>query len=266
MSRKPIEPPTPLARQFVRMVVGFSAGIAVGVAPFLGTVDVPLFEQLVDLFPDEGRNRLFGLGAFLMGVVAVAIQFYAAERVSRQRLRRLFAGTLVVILLALALLAVLVEKFVVQVDTNEGVATFLLAGERLAYPECPCPDKGDNRLGDRFCLQMLGADPVEIERCWSPQRAENPALALTGSYLLLTGGFGALIGLLLLQRAAGQQEAKRRKPRREAAVRRAQPTDVPPVKPAKKRTRPPTAAKPASRGSQSKRSAKPAPARTEDES
>jgi hypothetical protein len=37
-----IAPPTPLARQFVRLLVGFGVGVGLGSAPFLGIVDVPL--------------------------------------------------------------------------------------------------------------------------------------------------------------------------------------------------------------------------------
>lgn len=204
---RPVGPPTPLARQFVRLVVGFTVGVGVGLAPFLGTVDVPLFQQLVEVFPSQGRDRLFALGAFLMGVVAVAVQFYAGESVSARRVRRLFSRTLVAILVALALLTVLVVKWVEQVDTAGGVASFVLAGERLAH--CPCAAE-EPKLA---CLGRLGADPAQIARCWSDETAKWVHLALHASYLLLTGGFGALIGLLLLQRAAKQQAAGRKRAR-----------------------------------------------------
>jgi hypothetical protein len=210
VSEKAIGPPTPLARQFVRLVVGFTVGVGVGLAPFLGTVDVPLFQQLADVFPNQGRDRLFALGAFLMGVVAVAIQFYAGERVSGRRVRRLFSRTLVAILVALAILTVLVVMWVERVDTAGGVASFVLAGEREAH--CPCAPEEPKSA----CLGRLGADPAQIARCWSEETAKWVHLALLASYLLLTGGFGALIGLLLLQRAAKQQAAGRARKRRKA--------------------------------------------------
>lgn len=239
-----IAPPTPLARQFVRLLVGFGVGVGVGSAPFLGTVDVPLFEQIVEVFPNEGRNRLFALGAFAMGVVAVAIQFYAGESSSRQRVRRLFSRTLVVIVVALATLGVLVVKFVGQMDVGGGgVASFVIAGERPAG--CPCPA----RLSDQGCLSILTANPAVIDSCWDADTTENVELALLGSYLLLTSGFGALIGLLLLQRVARQQATARkssqarrkaakpgqarsaaRPPRRESEPTQPEPTETEPTK------------------------------------
>lgn len=217
-----ISPPTPLARQFVRLLVGFGVGVGVGSAPFLGTVDVPLFEQLVEVFPNEGRNRLFALGAFAMGVVAVAIQFYAGERSSRRNIRRLFSRTLLAIVVALVTLGVLVVKFVGQIDVGGGgVASFVIAGDR---PEgCPCPA----RLSDQACLSTLIASPTVIESCWDPDTTENVELALLGSYLLLTSGFGALIGLLLLQRVAKQLAARKRSRSRRKAATPPRPADEP---------------------------------------
>lgn len=202
-----IAPPTPLARQFVRLLVGFGVGVGLGSAPFLGYVDVPLFPQLVDVFPNDGRELLFALGAFAMGVVAVAIQFYAGEESSRKRLRRLFSRTLLVIAVALVVLGVVVVKYVKSMDVADGeVASFVIAGERLEG--CPCPAS----LSHQRCLSILTANPAVIEACWDPDVTVNVELALLGSYLLLTSGFGALIGLLLLQWVAKQQAARRKKP------------------------------------------------------
>jgi hypothetical protein len=207
---EPLAPPTPLARQFVRLLVGFGVGVGVGSAPFLGTVDVPLFEQLVEVFPNEGRNRLFALGAFAMGLVAVAVQFYAGEASSRQRVRRLFSRTLLTIVLALAALGVLVVKFVEQIDVAGGeVASFAIAGERRPATICPC----DPAVSDQECLASLTANPALIDRCWSPDATDNVHLALVAAYLLLTGGFGALIGLLILQRVAKRQAETRKRSR-----------------------------------------------------
>jgi hypothetical protein len=204
---EPITPPTtPLARQFVRLLVGFGVGVGVLSAPFLGTFDVPFFTQLVDVFPYELRKFLFALGAFAMGVVAVAIQFYAGESSSRQRVRRLFSRTLLVIVFALVALGVLLVQYIEEIPVaGEQVASFVIAGKRLS--NCPC----DRAVSNKECIESLTANPAMIERCWSPAATNWVRLALLGSYLLLTSGFGALIGLLLLQRVAKQQAAARKK-------------------------------------------------------
>lgn len=213
MTDKAITPPTPLARQFVRLVVGFSVGVGLGMAPFLGALKIPGFRALLSLYPNELRGELVATGAFLMGVVAVVIQFYAGERVSRANVRRLFRRTLIVVGVALGLVVVLSVEFVTRVETTGEPASFILAGARL--PTCPCPPQ----LQDSECLRLLGAGDDGVPRCWSERAEKRVSLALFGSYFLLTGGFGAMIGLLMLQKAAKQQEAGRAAKRRRKAKR-----------------------------------------------
>jgi hypothetical protein len=214
MTDKRIAPPTPLARQYVRLVVGFSVGVGLGMAPFLGALKVPGFKDLLSLYPDDLRDPLVATGAFLMGVVAVVIQFYAGEQVSRNDVRRLFRRTLIVVGVALVLLVVLWVQYVLLVPTTGEPASFIVAGDRL--PTCPC----DAAISKIECVQRLGARPGGVSRCWSDEAAKWVSLALFASYFLLTGGFGALIGLLMLQKAAKQQEAGRAAKRRRKAKRR----------------------------------------------
>lgn len=210
----PITPPTPLARQYVRLVVGFSAGMALGLAPFLGTFPIPGFRALLTLYPNESRLDLVTMGAFLMAVVAVVVQFYAGERLSADNLRRWFRRTTLVIGVALIALTVLVNEWVVRIGTAESTTSFVIAGERLPYDGspgdevigCPCPTK----MPDRICLLRLGAGDEGIPLCWDDKPRRRVNLALFASYFLLTGGFGTMIGLLILQRAAQQQEQRDR--------------------------------------------------------
>jgi hypothetical protein len=213
MTDKAIKPPTPLARQYVRLVVGFSVGVGLGMAPFLGRLEIPGFVPLLSLYPDDLQDPLVATGAFLMGVVAVVIQFYAGERVSRADVRRLFRRTLIVVGVALVLLVVLWVLFVESVPTPGEPARFVITSERLLT--CPC----DAAISNVECIQRLGAGPGSVSRCWSDQAVKLAWLALFASYFLLTGGFGALIGLLLLQKAAKQQEAARAAKRRRKAKR-----------------------------------------------
>lgn len=220
MTNEAITPPTPLARQFVRLVVGFSVGVGLGMAPFLGALKVPGFRALLSLYPNELREPLVATGAFLMGVVAVVIQFYAGERVSRTDVRRLFRRTLIVVGVALVLLVVLWVENVRLVPTTGEPASFVVAGERLST--CPCAAA----TPDVECIRQLGAGPGGVSRCWSDKAARRIWLGLFASYFLLTGGFGALIGLLLLQKAAKQQEAGRTAKRRRKAKREPRSADA----------------------------------------
>lgn len=211
MSERAPTPPTPLARRYVRYLLGFTVGIAVGLAPFLGVVDVPLFAPLLSMFPDSLRLTAVPLSSFLMGLVAVGVQFAGGERIARRRLRRWFVATFAAILVGLVVLPVLYSEVVVvvpDVATSNGgtidVPVVVGAGDRPSpqLPGCDC----DPTLQDEECLKGIGL--ANADKCWGRRQVARSRLALTFSYLFLTGSFGALIGLLLLQEGARRSQAR----------------------------------------------------------
>lgn len=209
MSDRAPSPPTPLARRYVRYVLGFTVGVAVGLAPFLGALDVPLFAPLLSMFPDKLRPFALPLSSFVMGLMAVGVQFAAGEEVSRRWLRRTFLRTFVAILVGVVVVAVLYTAVVrtvpaARVEGEGNVYIPLVVGFVRPDPPpgaCLC----EPRLSDIECIVRVGFDNVDA--CWGRQVMWS-RLLLVLSYLFLTGGFGALIGLLLLQ------EGSRRKARR----------------------------------------------------
>jgi len=89
-----------------------------------------------------------------------------------------------------------------DVAAREGDATlYLPVVVGLSRPNppprgCDCaPD-----LDDETCLRGLGL--ANADKCWGRRQVARSRLALTFAYLFLTGSFGALIGLLLLQEGA----------------------------------------------------------------
>ena len=75
-----ITPATSLSKKFVRYIIGFGVGVAVGLAPYLGILNVPFFKPLLSLIPEAVRGTAIPLSAALMGIVAVVIQSYGSER------------------------------------------------------------------------------------------------------------------------------------------------------------------------------------------
>src|SRR5581483_10059080 len=135
--------PTALTRRWVRYVVGFSAGVAVGLAPFLGVLKVPLFTPLLALYPVTLQTRLIPLSGAVMGLAAVTIQWYGAERLSHKWLRRSFLTFLAGAGFALTLLLIMRAAFVVDVPIQGGdqQAAFVVGWNRL--PTCPCAESSD---------------------------------------------------------------------------------------------------------------------------
>lgn len=82
MTRSTARPPTALTRVWVRSLIGFSVGVAVGLAPYLGVTGVPLFTPLLELIPSTARHTTIPLSAALMGLVAMWVQWYGADKLS----------------------------------------------------------------------------------------------------------------------------------------------------------------------------------------
>lgn len=206
MTDRSPSPPTPLARRYVRYVLGFGVGVAVGMAPFLGVLDVPLFAPLLSLFPQSVRIPAIPLSSFLMGLVAVGIQFASGEEVPRRFLRWSFAGTFLALVVGVVVLLNLYTENVLTVPNVEAAdgrtihVRLVVGGERPAQPlpTCRClPEEGDVD-----CAKGLGLTGDRVELCWGRRQVRRAENSLTLAYLFLTGSFGALIGLLLLQEGA----------------------------------------------------------------
>lgn len=191
--------PTPVTRRLVRYVVGFGVGSVVGMAPFLGSLEVPHFRALPTLFPANMQDLFAPFAGFLIGLVVVAVQFYSEERIPRAKVRRRFFLLFLLLLVGLLLFVVFYFLFVVRVPALQGEKVVpMLIGWEMA-PECECVEEG-LRTRPIECIKKLSLDRARIEACWGRRSLLLSGLLLTVGYLLLTGGFVALVGLVVLQR------------------------------------------------------------------
>lgn len=197
--------PTPLARRWVRYLLGFGVAVGLALAVFLGAATIPGFRALLTLFGEDLKVPLIPLSAFLMGTVAVAVEFYAGERIPRRTLRRLFRNLLVALLAALLLLIVLFNFFVVQVGPDD--IPFLVSWER--QPHCACPPE----VSPAECIRRISLDREAVEHCWG-RGVRLIRLSLMLVYLIAISAFGALVGVLLIREQAKERRGskKRRRP------------------------------------------------------
>lgn len=213
----------PAARGFIRLILDFFVGVAVGLAPFLGTQKIPFFRALISIMPFQISNELIALSAFIMGLIVAAIQFYSSKsskRISQRVLGKRFAIALVTMLVGFLLFYFLRNEFTVDVarGQSEETVTVLIGSTAFPYePQkedgCHCPDATRN---PEACIQRLSFDAGAIAHCWSYREIRRRGELLGLSYLLLTGGVGVLIGLILLQeraRHASRNRGARQRPR-----------------------------------------------------
>jgi len=209
-------PPSSLARTFVRQVVGFGVWVALGMAPFLGTVRVPKFTALLDLYPRSLQGWLIPLSGLLMGVVAVVIEFLATYRLTQREIGRWFRRTLILWIASLLLLILLYTILVTRVSYVQGkeevVAAWVTGTTTVPQskgPDCGCTPGWDAAR----CIEGITAKEANIRQCFGSLRVQLSSQALALLYLLLTASFAAAVGLLLLQQrrkkaAAPKQERR----------------------------------------------------------
>lgn len=195
--------PTKTARRFVFYVVGFGVAVGVGLAPYLGKLDIPLFSPLLDLIPANLQDTLIPLSTALMGVVAVAIQWYGSEHLSKRWLRRNF-GLALIGAVALFLTLVAVHSLVVIRVPVDG-ATHTVA-VLIGWDERPTAEPCGKRISDAECVQKVTLDPAQIESFWGSRSMRRAQLALTFLYLGFTGAFAWLVGLLVLLPQSSKDE------------------------------------------------------------
>lgn len=192
-----IKPPTPLAKRFIRAVVGFGVGVGLGVAPFLGNLDIPGFSPLLSLFPESLQKFLVPTSAFLMGFIAAGTQFYSGFGLPISASKRYARYALAVILSSLFALMFIHRRFIETVHFSPlRVASYVIGSKRTEY--CPCKKE----MTDADCIRTRDANPDNIEGCWEKKEVVSRELYLSVTYLLLTGSFAYFIGLVLIRETA----------------------------------------------------------------
>lgn len=186
---------TPLSRDFVRYLLGFGVSVAVGLAPYLGKLEVPLFTPLLNLIPENVQDTLLPLSAASMGAVAVFVQWYGGERLSKVWLRRAFSRASVIAVIAFLMLLVVHTFFVVRVPILGGTeaVNFLVGINRPIKPPCP------SDVSDAECIKRLTFNTDAIESFWGDRSVRSAKLLLMLPYLTFTCAFASLVGLVLLR-------------------------------------------------------------------
>lgn len=170
--------------------------VAVSVAATFVTLIVFAIIDSRHLIPaDGGQAAGLGLGAALLAGIAVFVAPLVGGRVPvARRLHRLLATWLAAVATLLTLYLLFEEPALF--DERR-------IGSRIAFWP-PCVEGSRYRCAEdesrQECLQGLGYYEDKIADCWGGGRIAAVKLALALSSLLVSGGFGGLIGLVLARR------------------------------------------------------------------
>lgn len=170
--------------------------VAVGLAPYLGKVRVPLFSSLLSLIPENVQDTVLPLSAAVMGIVAVLVQWHGTEKLSKQWFKTRFTWVVILAICSLTLLTVVHTLTVVNVPYNGGKqsASFLVGFSRPNVPPCP------SDVSDADCIRLhLTFNPARIESFWGDRQVRIAKLSLMFPYVIFTATFGMMVGLVLLK-------------------------------------------------------------------
>lgn len=172
----------------VRYLVSFALGTGVAFASYL----VPLFRPVLSLIPDSTQASVLLLCAAVMGSLAIVIQWYAREKLTRQALRRQFKRTLAGALLTLVGFSIVQAFVVVTLPPVQGESQSIIVGlSRRVTQGCPA------EISDEQCIKNVSTDPAEIAKVWGDNQIKLASTLLVLLYLALISSFATLLGLLV---------------------------------------------------------------------
>lgn len=192
--------------RFVKLILGFGVWVAIGLAPFLGRLNVPVFTAVIALYPTSVQKLLIPVSAFFMGMIAVVVEFASGEDIPRKVLAGklrwsvwLFGVSLIALVgtyiftVQYAAKAVLRDGSVATVDIAVITGTDSVPAQRLGSG-CGCPEGQPASA----CLSEISLAPDNVRSCFGSTRITVATFALSLLYLTVTCSFAAAVGLLLL--------------------------------------------------------------------
>jgi hypothetical protein len=179
------------ASDWIRYLLGFSVSVAVGLAPYLGLVGVPLFTPLLSLIPNSLQNIAIPFSIASMGIVAVVVQWRKRDPAKplEFRLAVSLASASLLFFLAIEMLAVAH----IEVPAVNKTVSFAVGMGTPKKALCA-------GLSREECIdQKLGLNETVIDSYFGDLPTGLTKLALVVSYIACMTSFGWTVGLLLLR-------------------------------------------------------------------
>lgn len=186
--------PSILSSRWIKLLLGFSVSIAVGLVPYLGKI-VPLFTPMLAIIPESVQPLAIPLSAAAMGIVAVLVQWASTEKLQPQELKTWFGRTLALCVVALVGLAAIETAAVVRVDVPAvgRTVSFAVGPSHPGTPPCAGMGRAD-------CIEhQLSLDESRINSYFGEGWVSVTKFVLVIIYTLFMSTFGALVVMLAQQ-------------------------------------------------------------------
>jgi hypothetical protein len=192
----------PFVRHLVLWVSAFGVSLLAGIAPFS--------KPLLGLYPENLRPALSVFSGIFTGALAAVLQFQALRRTERTVLTSWLRKAFWLLMSSMLALVLLTTFLIEPVAVGGGQTVPLIVGF-VRLHGCPCTSPSNHE-----CVQE-SFNPAFADACWGSAQIKISQLLLTLTYVAVTGGFVAVIGLVLLRHKG------RRPPRRPRSTKTGQP-------------------------------------------
>jgi hypothetical protein len=185
--------PPPITAKWIKYVLSFGVTAVVGLAPYLGKVRIPLFPSILTFIPIFQQDMALTLSSAAMGVVAVSVQWYGTEHLTKRKMRRWFvmamSSTVVAFLILIGLHTWVAVP--VRVDAQD---TYVVVGPSQTAVS-PCEG-----LGASECIRKkLTLDPATIATHFGERRVALSSMGVIVAYVAFTASFAWLVALLVFK-------------------------------------------------------------------
>ena len=183
-----------LSDHWVKLLLGFSVSVAVGLVPYLGKI-VPLFTPMLAILPESVQPLAIPLSAAAMGIVAVLVQWAGIQKLQPQEVKTWFARTLLFCVIALVALAGVETVAVVSIDVPAvgQTVSFAVGPFHPGTPPCAGMSRAD-------CIEhQLSLDESRIDSYFGEGWVSITKFVLVIVYTTFMSTFGALVVLLAQQ-------------------------------------------------------------------
>jgi hypothetical protein len=185
----------PVAVELIRYVLGFSVSVSLGLAPFLGKLDVPGFSPMLSFIPCSLQDLAIPLSSAAMGLVAIGTQWRASMQHRTERIVEKFRRTIQLSIIALAVLTAVEIFGVVQIDVPAVNRTAAFAIGPIHPHRFPCES-----LGRAECIHKIGLNENQINGYFGETQVNLTKCILVIAYVTFMSCFGALVGMLITGR------------------------------------------------------------------
>ena len=183
-----------LSSRWIKLLLGFSVSVAVGLVPYLGKI-VPLFTPMLAIIPESVQPLAIPLSAAAMGIVAVLVQWGSSQKLQPEQLRSWFGRSLALCVIALIALAAIETMAVVRVDVPAvgRTVSFAVGPSHPGTPPCAGLSRAD-------CIEhQLSLDESHINSYFGEGWVSVTKFILVVVYTAFMTTFGALVVMLAQQ-------------------------------------------------------------------